>query len=193
MERLYKATDSNSTCRGYQYIPGKLHIMKTSSVELCSQGFHACRKLKDVLQYYSSPEEIWEVEGNVVFEKDDKVVCDQIRLVRLITDEALTTLAKDMKWSIRLTIAVNANTPSKALTVLAKDRDWYIREAVARNISTPSEALSMLAEDENWHVREAVARNTNTSPEVFTTLAKDENKNVRVAVAWNRQCTTGKQ
>ena len=181
MEKLYKATDSNSTCLEYQYIPGELHVMEPGSVEICSQGFHACRELKDVLHYYYFPKEIWEVEGNVISEKDDKVVCDQIRLVRLITDEAFTTLAKDEDWRVRLAIARNANTSSEVLTTLVGDEDWHVRQAVASNANTPSEFLATLAEDENWRVRFAIARNANTSSEVLTTLAEDEEDDVRDA------------
>ena len=185
MEKLYKATDGDSTCRGYQYIPGELYVMEPGSIEICSRGFHACRELRNVLQYYPFPKEIWEVEGNVVSEQGNKVVCDQIRLVRLITDEALTALAEDEEWRVRRIAARNINTPPETLTMLAEDEDIDVRWAVVENIKTPSEALTILAGDEDEDVRNAVAENTNTPPEVLVILAGDKEWTVRSAVAWN--------
>ena len=49
--KVYKATDKNIQCRGYQFTPGVEAVEETA--ELCSSGFHACEAPLDVLKYYS--------------------------------------------------------------------------------------------------------------------------------------------
>jgi hypothetical protein len=50
----YKGTDSDMTCRGYQYELGKQCDMpEGEEVKDCFSGFHLCLKLEDVFGYYS--------------------------------------------------------------------------------------------------------------------------------------------
>ena len=49
----YKATESDMTCRGYQYELGVQHDMPDEeTIEECKQGFHLCKYLSDVFGYY---------------------------------------------------------------------------------------------------------------------------------------------
>lgn len=49
----YKGTNSDMTCRDYQFELGKRHDMPEDAVILeCSNGFHLCLTLDDVLEYY---------------------------------------------------------------------------------------------------------------------------------------------
>ena len=48
--KVYKGTDKNMKCRGYQY-----ELVKTEETDqavLCEAGFHACERPLDVLAYY---------------------------------------------------------------------------------------------------------------------------------------------
>lgn len=50
----YKATDSEMKCRDYQYELGKKFDMPDGEVIIeCQNGFHLCRDLDDVFQFYS--------------------------------------------------------------------------------------------------------------------------------------------
>lgn len=50
----YKATDKDMRCRDYQYELGKIHTMPAGScIEECKSGFHLCKTLKDVYEYYA--------------------------------------------------------------------------------------------------------------------------------------------
>ena len=48
---VYKATDKNMQCRGFQYEIGKTY--ETDRAKLCECGFHGCMSAVDVLKYYS--------------------------------------------------------------------------------------------------------------------------------------------
>lgn len=49
----YKATDKNMCCRDYQYELNKQeNIPEGEKIEECENGFHLCRDLKDVFNYY---------------------------------------------------------------------------------------------------------------------------------------------
>ena len=48
--KVYKGTDKNMRCRGYQYELGKTE--ETDQAVLCESGFHACERPLDVLAYY---------------------------------------------------------------------------------------------------------------------------------------------
>ena len=49
--KVYKATDKNMRCRGYQFEIGKTAV--EDKAELCSKGFHACEAPLDILGYYA--------------------------------------------------------------------------------------------------------------------------------------------
>ena len=49
--KVYKATDKDMKCRGYQYELGKTAEVD-GDIELCENGLHACEMPLDVLGYY---------------------------------------------------------------------------------------------------------------------------------------------
>ena len=50
----YKGTNADMTCNGYQYELGKIHEMpEGSEIELCGSGFHFCKHLRSVFDYYA--------------------------------------------------------------------------------------------------------------------------------------------
>ena len=50
--KVYKATDKDMKCRGYQYELGKTAEVD-GDIELCKNGLHACEMPLDVLGYYA--------------------------------------------------------------------------------------------------------------------------------------------
>ena len=48
--KVYKATDKDMKCRGFQYELGKTAEVK-GDIELCENGLHACEMPLDVLCY----------------------------------------------------------------------------------------------------------------------------------------------
>lgn len=50
----YKGTDENMCCRGYQFELGKQHDMdcEDEEISLCNTGFHLCKELTSVFNYY---------------------------------------------------------------------------------------------------------------------------------------------
>lgn len=84
MELLYKALNPDLTCLGYQYEVGKLHEFE-GEVEMCYSGFHACRKMEDVFDYYNADNCIvYLCEGKIEEEGYHKVVCSKIQLIRKV-------------------------------------------------------------------------------------------------------------
>ena len=49
--KVYKATDKDIKCRGFQFTPGVEAVEEKA--ELCESGFHACERPLDVLNYYA--------------------------------------------------------------------------------------------------------------------------------------------
>ena len=48
--KVYKGTDKEMKCRGFQYEQGK--TAETNAAKLCNKGFHACEAPLDVFYYY---------------------------------------------------------------------------------------------------------------------------------------------
>ena len=53
--KVYKATDKDMKCRGFQYELGKTAEVE-GDIELCEKGLHACEMPLDVLGYYAPGE-----------------------------------------------------------------------------------------------------------------------------------------
>lgn len=50
----FKGTDRDMCCRGYQFELGKQHDMpEDAEIKECESGFHLCRELKHVFDFYS--------------------------------------------------------------------------------------------------------------------------------------------
>lgn len=102
----FKGTENDMKCRGYQFdMQQTFSIPADEKIEMCSNGFHLCKTLKDVFGFYSIG------RGNRFFEvlalvrKEDlenytsgwnaKLVARSIKFVREVdVDEILSTHAK---------------------------------------------------------------------------------------------------
>ena len=85
--KAYKGFNPDMTCRGFQYEEGKEY--KTDKADLCNEGFHACERPLDVLQFYpfikdGKLSKFHEVELEEVSDQrdndDTKVVAKQIKI-----------------------------------------------------------------------------------------------------------------
>ena len=89
--KVYKGTDKNMKCRGYQYELGKTE--ETDSAVLCKSGFHACERPLDVLGYYPpNNSRYFAAEAEDVSPErngDSKIVCKRLTLVAEIGIEGL--------------------------------------------------------------------------------------------------------
>ena len=70
--KVYKATDKDMKCRGYQYELGKTAEVD-GDIELCENGLHACEMPLDVLSYYTPG------DGSRYFEAELEDVSDEKR------------------------------------------------------------------------------------------------------------------
>ena len=70
--KVYKATDKDMKCRGFQYELGKTAEVN-GDIELCKNGLHACEMPLDVLAYYAPG------DGSRYFEAELEDVSDENR------------------------------------------------------------------------------------------------------------------
>lgn len=68
--KVYKATDKDMKCRGFQYELGKTAEVE-GDIELCEKGLHACEMPFDVLGYYAPG------DGSRYFEAELEDVSDE--------------------------------------------------------------------------------------------------------------------
>ena len=84
----YKGFESDMTCRGFQYEVGQTYE-HDGDISLCESGFHFCRNMADVLNYYDWCDcryAVVEAIGEVINGKD-KSVTDRLHIVRELTQE----------------------------------------------------------------------------------------------------------
>jgi hypothetical protein len=98
-EILFKGTDSNMQCRGFQFEMNKEYVIDRP-VQICRNGFHACINPELVNDFYKmfsfSKNRLFKVKGHVV-DRDKynyKVVCDSIIFVEEINLEELLEVIK---------------------------------------------------------------------------------------------------
>ena len=70
--KVYKATDKDMKCRGFQYELGKTAEAE-GDIKLCEKGLHACKMPLDVLGYYAPG------DGSRYFEAELEDVSDEKR------------------------------------------------------------------------------------------------------------------
>ena len=94
----YKGFNKDMTCRGFQYEIGKEYEMK-EQIELCKRGFHFCKKIADIQNYYNIQENdviLCEIEAlGEIQEGDDKCVTNKIKILREISKEEMYLLGNE--------------------------------------------------------------------------------------------------
>ena len=137
--KVYKGTDKNMKCRGYQYELGKTE--ETDSAVLCKSGFHACERPLDVLGYYPpNNSRYFEAEAEDVSpERNDgsKIVCKRLTLVAEI---GIAGLVKDhvdyVKEHLEQNVAPATSTGNQSAAT--STGDW----SAATNTGNQSAATS---------------------------------------------------
>lgn len=94
----YKGFRDDLSCRGFKYEIGK-EFIHNGRIEPCKSGFHFCRELKDVNDYYTLADEntrICEVEalGDVI-DEENKTVTNKIKIVRELTKNEVFNLLNE--------------------------------------------------------------------------------------------------
>lgn len=86
--RGYKGMDKNMQCRGTQYKVGESYHID-GHIGICERGFHFCKELYDVVQFYprANGNRFFEVEASGrVIEGGDKCVASDLKIVRELTE-----------------------------------------------------------------------------------------------------------
>ena len=109
----YKGFDKNLKCRNFQYEIGKEYECN-ENIELCERGFHFCKKIVDVKDYYNIKNEncrLCEIEATgKVIEGDDKCVTDKIKIIREISKDEMYILGNEGKNNKGLGNTGDSNT-----------------------------------------------------------------------------------
>ena len=88
----FKCFNSDFTCQNYQFKMGKTYKHE-GTISLCKEGFHFCKEIQHVFNYYGfdSKNHVCEIEASgEILHGDDKSVCSQIKVIRELTwDEVL--------------------------------------------------------------------------------------------------------
>ena len=109
----YKAFNKDLTCRNFQYEIGKEFEHK-GKIELCKSGFHFCKKIIDIQNYYNLKNEdtrLCEIEATgQVIEGDDKCVTDKIKIIREISKEQMYKLGNEGRNNRGIGNTGNGNT-----------------------------------------------------------------------------------
>ena len=111
MVKGYKGFNQDLTCRGFQYEIGKTYEYN-GEIELCSSGFHFCRKLQDVHQFYDlKTSRICEIEADGKIDNDSiKSVCARIRIIRELSREEIDAAVNTGKDNTGLFNSGNCNS-----------------------------------------------------------------------------------
>lgn len=90
MVKGFKGFNQDLTCRGFQYEIHKTYEYD-GDIELCSQGFHFCRKLRDVHTFYNlKKSRICEIKADgKIIDGDKKSVCARISIIRELSREEI--------------------------------------------------------------------------------------------------------
>lgn len=122
----FKATDSKMKCRGTQYILNKTFTIEyEKEVATCNHGYHYCKHLMDVFNYYDSYDmRVFTVEspiGAYIDKEHDKVAVSKIKFTKELTlNNILTQLHSEtvgnkkfdphhLNWNVKGWIFGNAS------------------------------------------------------------------------------------
>ncbi len=109
----YKGFNKDMTCRGFQYEVGQTYGID-GNIELCSRGFHFCKKMSDVHNYYNlqdSDHIFCEIEAiGDVKEGNDKCVTNKIKIIRQLTMQEVYELANKGKDNTGVANTGDCNT-----------------------------------------------------------------------------------
>jgi hypothetical protein len=85
--KAYKAT-YNLKCRDQTYEVGETY--QTNKLEICKSGFHFCKEMSDVLNYYSFNNDFLLIEVEILGDTQfsgNKGVTDKLKVLRIVPEE----------------------------------------------------------------------------------------------------------
>lgn len=90
--RGYKGFKPDWTCRGFQYKVGETYELE-GELSLCENGFHFCKTLAEVFNFYDDDCVYAEIEalGDVI-EGEEKCVTNKIKILRQVPQEEVLNL-----------------------------------------------------------------------------------------------------
>ena len=123
--KVYKGTDKDLKCRGYQFEVGKLHT--EDKADMCHKGFHACEYPLDVFGYYPpSDSRYFEAELDVSPDKDFSDSKRVGKSIRLNAEIGIPGIVKDsveyIKGQIDWSNAEKSNTGNRSAAT--NTGDW---------------------------------------------------------------------
>lgn len=81
----YKGFNKDLTCRDFKYEIGKTYEIKKEPI-ICERGFHFCKELQDVFEYYPLHKEytFCEIEAyeNIITDDNKKYCTNEIKIIR---------------------------------------------------------------------------------------------------------------
>ena len=89
----YKGFNEDLTCRNFKYEIGETYEMKKRPI-VCERGFHFCKELKNVFNYYPLYKKyiFCEIEAynNIISDNNEKYCTNKIKIIRVLSlDEIL--------------------------------------------------------------------------------------------------------
>ena len=131
--RGYKGFDKDLKCRGFQYEIGEEYEHK-GDIKLCKEGFHFCKSIIDVKDYYDITDEnyrLCEIEAiGEISEGDYKCVTNKIKIIREISKEEMYILGNEGKNNTGLGNTGDWNTGN------SNTGDWNTGDSNAGNKNT---------------------------------------------------------
>ena len=123
--KVYKGTDKDLKCRGYQFEVGKLHT--ENKADMCHKGFHACEYPLDVFGYYPpSGSRYFEAELDASPDKDFSDSKRVGKSIRLNAEIGIPGIVKDsveyIKGQIDWSNAEKSNTGYQSAATNTGDR-----------------------------------------------------------------------
>ena len=114
MVKGFKGFNQDLTCRGFQYEIHKTYEYD-GDIELCSQGFHFCRKLRDVHTFYNlKKSRICEIKADgKIIDGDKKSVCARISIIRELSHEEIDAAINTGKDNTGLFNSGNRNSGNR--------------------------------------------------------------------------------
>ena len=80
----YKCFNKDFTCNNFQFKLGK-KFKHDGEIELCKSGFHFCKQIRDVFNYYGFDKNnhVCEIEASgTILSDGDKSVCSEIKIIK---------------------------------------------------------------------------------------------------------------